>query len=90
MRARLPSTLARRYRPFQLYSTEASPIVPIIDFGRFLHGSEAEKAEVAKEMGEVCERIGFFAIKNHGVPEVNFESFTFCEQHCEAAELMSR
>ena len=24
---------------------------------------------MAKEMAEVCERIGFFAVKNHGVPD---------------------
>jgi len=27
------------------------------------------QALVAKEMAEVCERIGFFAVKNHGVPD---------------------
>ncbi|UJR13017.1 hypothetical protein I4U23_000043 [Adineta vaga] len=41
--------------------------IPIIDFGRFLNGSQEEKSEVAKQIGEACRNVGFFYLKNHGI-----------------------
>ena len=43
--------------------------IPVIDFGQFLNGDAAKRAEIASQIGEACERIGFFYIVNHGVPE---------------------
>ena len=41
--------------------------IPVIDFGPFLTGSDAQKKAVAKAIGRACEEIGFFYIKNHKV-----------------------
>jgi isopenicillin N synthase-like dioxygenase len=42
--------------------------LPIIDFGPFLSGKSIERAAVAAEIGAACGDVGFFYIKNHGVP----------------------
>ncbi len=59
-------------------STTAS--IPVIDIGPYLDGSNP--GEVAKQIGEACESIGFFMIKNHGIPlslleKVQSESTSF-------------
>ncbi len=41
--------------------------VPLIDIGPFLHGDAADRADVARRIGDACKDIGFFAITNHGV-----------------------
>jgi isopenicillin N synthase-like dioxygenase len=43
--------------------------VPLIDFGPFRSGSEAERKAVALKLGEACRNIGFFYVVNHGVPD---------------------
>jgi len=43
--------------------------IPVIDFAPFIHGSAEERAAVADKISEACQRIGFFYIINHGVPE---------------------
>lgn len=40
--------------------------VPIIDVGPLLDGSDPQA--VAEEIGHACEEVGFFYVKNHGVP----------------------
>lgn len=39
--------------------------IPIIDVAALVDGSDSEG--VAREIGDVCETVGFFYIKNHGV-----------------------
>ena len=43
--------------------------IPVIDVGPLVSesASNPEKLAVAKEIGEACENVGFFAIQNHGV-----------------------
>ena len=43
--------------------------IPLIDIGPFLEGSEEERRAVAKTLNKACEKIGFFLIKGHGVPQ---------------------
>lgn len=43
--------------------------IPVIDFGPFLTGGPEERAAVAAKIGEACERIGFFYLANHGIPQ---------------------
>lgn len=43
--------------------------VPLIDFGPFLAGSEAERRAVALKIAEACRNIGFFYLTNHGIPQ---------------------
>lgn len=40
--------------------------IPIVDIGPLLDGSDANS--VARQIGHICENIGFLYIKNHGVP----------------------
>jgi len=40
--------------------------IPIIDLSAYLDGSDKEG--VAKQIGDACTSIGFFMIKNHGIP----------------------
>ncbi|MHA6798249.1 isopenicillin N synthase family dioxygenase [Bounagaea algeriensis] len=40
--------------------------IPIIDVSPLIDGSDPQG--VARQIGEVCETVGFFYIKNHGVP----------------------
>jgi isopenicillin N synthase-like dioxygenase len=40
--------------------------IPIVDVGPLLDGSGAHS--VARQIGNICENVGFLYIKNHGVP----------------------
>ncbi|MET8182490.1 2-oxoglutarate and iron-dependent oxygenase domain-containing protein [Streptomyces sp. NPDC005336] len=40
--------------------------IPIIDISPLIDGSDPRG--VAKQIGQVCEEVGFFYVKNHGVP----------------------
>jgi isopenicillin N synthase-like dioxygenase len=42
--------------------------IPIVDFSPFLHGTEAEKKEVASQIDSAFSNIGFVCLKNHGIP----------------------
>jgi len=42
--------------------------VPVIDLARFYDGGSAGRQEVAQQIKEACETIGFFRIANHLVP----------------------
>ena len=52
--------------------------VPVIDFGPFLAGDLAARRRVAAEIGAACRNIGFFYLKNHGLPKELVEA-TFAE-----------
>jgi len=41
--------------------------IPMIDIAALIDGSDPES--VAREIGKACEEVGFFSIKNHGVPQ---------------------
>lgn len=41
--------------------------IPMIDIAALVDGSDAEG--VARTIGKVCEEVGFFYVKNHGVPQ---------------------
>jgi isopenicillin N synthase-like dioxygenase len=42
--------------------------IPVIDLAPFLHGTPAQRAAIARQIGDACRNIGFFYIINHGVP----------------------
>jgi len=48
------------------------PNVPIIDFARWRDGSAEEKRQFAEELGQVCHRVGFFHLVNHGI-DIEFQ-----------------
>lgn len=43
--------------------------IPMVDFAGFRDGSAADKARVAAEIGKVLNEVGFFYLKNHGIPQ---------------------
>ena len=43
--------------------------IPVIDLGPFLKGELGAKEKVAEEIGRACRHVGFFYIKNHGIPQ---------------------
>eukprot|EP00397_Hematodinium_sp_SG-2012_P060229 GEMP01078177.1.p1 GENE.GEMP01078177.1~~GEMP01078177.1.p1 ORF type:complete len:237 (+),score=57.85 GEMP01078177.1:224-934(+) len=43
--------------------------IPIIDMAPWYNGTEHERIRVAKELGEACEKVGFFILENTRVPE---------------------
>lgn len=43
--------------------------IPVIDMSPARTGGLAERAAVATELAEACERIGFFCLKGHGIPD---------------------
>ena len=45
------------------------PSIPSIDLASFLDGTAEEQRSVAKHVDEICKRIGFLIIENHGVDE---------------------
>jgi isopenicillin N synthase-like dioxygenase len=48
-------------------STSVSRI-PLVDMQPFLHGSDADKDEVARIVDEACSDVGFLLVTGHGVP----------------------
>ncbi len=47
--------------------------IPVIDFGLFLSGDQAQRREVAAQIGDACRTSGFFYLKNHGIAPHSFE-----------------
>ena len=43
--------------------------IPSVDLADFLSGNHLRKAAFVQELGHAYEKIGFVAVKNHGVPE---------------------
>ena len=48
--------------------------VPIVNLGPALRGGKDERAAVAAEIAEVCGRVGFFYIKDHGIGDADVEA----------------
>lgn len=44
-------------------------VIPVLDLGDYLAGVDGAAARLAGELREAQERIGFFYIRNHGVPQ---------------------
>ena len=42
--------------------------IPILDFGPYLAGEKGGLEAAAKHLGEISSTIGFFYVKNHGIP----------------------
>ncbi len=55
------------------FTATAKPVdiaeIPVIDFTSFIHGDEDERQAVADAIAEAAQRIGFFYLTGHGVPE---------------------
>lgn len=53
--------------------TAAFDEIPIVDFTGVLKRSLSAKAATATAIREACENVGFFYIRNHGIPEADIE-----------------
>lgn len=50
-------------------ASRTAEAIPIIDVGPFLHGAPGALERAAAELGDALERVGFFVIVGHDVPE---------------------
>ena len=50
-------------------TVQPTDIIPVLDLGPFLNGEPDALPALAKEVCQALEDIGFFFIKNHGVPQ---------------------
>ncbi len=53
---------------------EAKPEFPVIDLGPYMTEEADAAAEVASRFRSALETLGFFAVVNHGVPQVNIDA----------------
>jgi isopenicillin N synthase-like dioxygenase len=53
--------------------TAAFDEIPIVDFGAALRGEPDAKAAAARALRNACENVGFFYIRNHGIPDADIE-----------------
>ncbi|CAF1467502.1 unnamed protein product, partial [Didymodactylos carnosus] len=64
------------YKNTEETMTSAFTEIPVIDFGPFINGTLEEKTQVAEEIGSACRQVGFFYLKNYGIPpEVTENAF---------------
>ena len=52
--------------------------IPVIELGDFLHGDAAARKQVALAIGRACRDVGFFYVRDHGIPPSLVER-TFAE-----------
>jgi isopenicillin N synthase-like dioxygenase len=45
----------------------AEKVIPVVDLSKFTKGSDTERLEFVKELGEAFHSIGFVGVKNHGI-----------------------
>ena len=43
--------------------------IPVLDLAPWFGGDPAERERLSLELGEICHRIGFFYVVNHGIPD---------------------
>jgi isopenicillin N synthase-like dioxygenase len=53
--------------------TAAFEEIPIVDFSSALRDEPGAKAAAAKAIRNACENVGFFYIRNHGIPDADIE-----------------
>jgi isopenicillin N synthase-like dioxygenase len=55
--------------------------IPVLDLGPYLAGEPAARERLARALGEACETIGFFFVRNHGIPQSLIDrAFAECER----------
>ena len=65
--------------------------LPIIDFGGFISGGAENQKRIADEIGQAAENIGFFVLKNHGLPRlVRSEAFDMAARFFDLPEDQKR
>ena len=52
-----------------------SESLPVVDLTHWFDGDEQQRAELCREVGQLCHRIGFFYVINHGIPAPVSDSY---------------
>ncbi len=60
---------AMDFIPDRERAADADATVPVIDFAGFSGTDDAARRRVVQQVKDACERVGFFVITGHGVPE---------------------
>lgn len=68
-RPRAPARAQPRLSALPRLMRFAATTVPIIDLRAVQEGSAAGKLQLAQQINDACERIGFIVVVNHGVPQ---------------------
>lgn len=55
--------------------------IPVVDLSSFVHGGSAERQAFVRDLGNAFHRIGFVAVKNHGVSEALIDGFFRAARH---------
>ncbi len=43
--------------------------IPVVDLAPWFDGDEKVRQELARRLGDICQNVGFFYVRNHGVPQ---------------------
>ena len=65
-------TLFQQYAPADPEAAVAQ--IPVIDYGPYLSGAPGALGPMAEQVRTACERVGFFYVRNHGIPDALIEA----------------
>ena len=51
------------------FKRNTSDVIPVIDFSPMLSSKPEKRREIAPEIRKACMEVGFFYLKNHGIPD---------------------
>jgi isopenicillin N synthase-like dioxygenase len=61
------------FKQYAASDAEAAAAIPVIDYRPYFAGESGALEPLARAVGEACESVGFFYIRNHGVPDALVE-----------------
>lgn len=53
----------------------AEKVIPVVDLSQFTEGTEEQRTEFVRQLGEAFHDIGFVGVKNHGIPKQLIDDF---------------
>ena len=51
------------------FKRNTSDIIPVIDFSPMLSSKLEDRRQIAAQLRKTCTEVGFFYLKNHGIPD---------------------
>jgi len=54
-------------------ATNGANEIPVVNFSAFAHGDLATKRAVGNQIADICNRVGFFYLSGHGVPQAQID-----------------
>ncbi len=64
--------------------------IPIVNFGAFIHGTKKDRITVARQVGQACERIGFFLLSGHDVPAADIRDMSTVSREYFASPVLEK